>query len=353
MTHAIFPDDVAAAIARALLAFYDDSARDLPWRRTRDPYAIWISEVMAQQTRVETVIPYYERWIERYPDVGALAAAPVDDVLKAWEGLGYYSRARNLHRAAGVVRERHNGVLPSGYDALRALPGVGDYTAGAVASIAFAAREPAVDGNVRRVLSRILDEPAPTAARLRTAAAALVPADRPGDFNQALMELGARTCTPRAPRCTRCVVASHCRAFARGTQLDRPAARARRQIPTIDVATAVLRRADGDVLLVRRPAHGLLAGMWTFPGTEITHDADATRACGQLAQQLGLDVNGAAPLGDIEHVFSHRRERYRCVMLDVTTSPDTVGVWVGEDRSGLALPRAQQRIHSLAFSRHG
>jgi A/G-specific adenine glycosylase len=369
-----FPGDAVAAIRHGLLAFFDASARDLPWRRRqREPYAIWISEIMAQQTRIDTVLPYFERWIERFPDVDTLADAPIDDVLKQWEGLGYYSRARNLHAAARVLRERHAGAIPDSYDALRALPGVGDYTAGAVASIAFGVPEPAVDGNVRRVLSRLLDEPAPSASRLRAVAAALVPADRPGDFNQALMELGARVCTPRSPRCTACPVAQHCAARAAGTQEDRPARRPKQAIPRYDVATVVLRNSDGRVLLVRRPPHGLLAGMWSFPGVEVAGEADAADAAVALAARLAgagsappagnaarpagsVAAHAPAYLGAIEHTFSHRRERYLCFMFDVgevgagAADHADESVWIGRDRRAVALPRAQQRIHALAFA---
>src|SRR5688572_31827881 len=189
---------------RALLGFYDAHRRALPWREDPRPYRVWISEVMLQQTRVDAVVPYYRAWMERFPDVRALAAAPLDDVLKSWEGLGYYARARNLHRAALVVRDRMGGELPARASALRELPGFGEYTAGAVASIAFGEAVPAVDGNVRRVLARLYDEPEPTARWLRERAAALVDPARPGDFNQALMELGATVCRPRSPDCARC-----------------------------------------------------------------------------------------------------------------------------------------------------
>ncbi|HEX2166809.1 MAG TPA: A/G-specific adenine glycosylase, partial [Longimicrobiales bacterium] len=236
-----FSRDDADLIRARLLAFFDASARPLPWRQSRDPYAVWVSEVMSQQTRVETAIPYYQRWLSRFPTVAALADASPDEVLKAWEGLGYYSRARNLHAAARIVRERHGGEVPVQYDALRALPGVGEYTAGAVSSIAFGARRPAVDGNVRRVLARLLDDPAPSPAMLHAAAGALVPAERPGDFNQSLMELGATICTPRAPRCRRCPVAGRCAALAAGTQEQRPLPKPKKVVPTIALATAVVR----------------------------------------------------------------------------------------------------------------
>ena len=196
----IAPDE-RSEIRRALLEHYDSTARDLPWRRDSDPYRVLVSEVMLQQTRVETVKGYYVRWLERFPSVETLASAEEDEVLKAWEGLGYYRRARNLRRAALQLREVHGGVVPETYAALRELPGVGEYTAGAVASIAFGVVVPAVDGNVRRVLARLFDVETPRAPWLRSMATSLVDNERPGDWNQALMELGATQCTSRAPRC--------------------------------------------------------------------------------------------------------------------------------------------------------
>ena len=209
------------ALRRALLDHYDRTARDLPWRRETDPYRIWVSEVMLQQTRVETVVGYYGAWMERFPDLDTLAGADADDVMKAWEGLGYYRRARNLHRGAAVVRDSLGGAVPGSYAALRDLPGVGDYTAGAVASIAFGEVVPAVDGNVRRVLARLYDVAEPKPAWLRRTAAEWVDADRPGDWNQALMELGAVVCTPAKPNCDVCPVSSGCAALAAGTILPR------------------------------------------------------------------------------------------------------------------------------------
>jgi A/G-specific adenine glycosylase len=344
------------AIRRRLLAFFDASARDLPWRRSGDPYAIWVSEVMAQQTRIDTVIPYYEDWLRRFPDVHALADAPLDDVLKAWEGLGYYSRARNLHAAARVVAERHGGAVPGDYAALRALPGIGDYTAGAVASIAFGVPAPVVDGNVRRVLARLLDEAAPAPAWLRQVAAELVPADRPGDFNQALMELGSLVCTPRSPRCDECPLRSWCLARARGTQADRPRRQPKKTTPAYDFATLILRRPDGHVLLTRRPEGGLLAGMWTFPGTEPMPGESVATAALRLARELGIRSTRrrTAHVGEVAHAFSHRRETYRCELLEVTARQAaqvtaTDARWVGADASHITLSRAQQRIHGLLF----
>jgi len=342
-------DDVAA-IRAALLAYFDAAARPLPWRSTDDPYAIWVSEIMAQQTRVETAIPFYERWLRQFPDVDALAAAPLDDVLKAWEGLGYYSRARNLHAAAQVVRERHDGAVPDSYDTLRDLPGVGEYTAGAVSSIAFGGRHAAVDGNARRVLSRLLDIPSPTAAWLRDVAGTLVPADRPGAFNQAVMELGATICTPKSPRCHRCPIARQCRSRAAGTQADRPAATKRKAIPTVDMATAIVRAADGRLLIVRRPARGLLAGMWCFPCVGVTSVADTGAHVYDIARRYATPRGEPCPIGIVDHVFSHRRERYHCYMIDAV--PDAVACdedieWIGETGTRRPMPRAQQRILSI------
>jgi A/G-specific adenine glycosylase len=339
--------DAVARIRSALLQFFDESARDLPWRATREPYRVWISEVMLQQTRVEAVLPYYERWLQRYPDLDTLADAPLDDVLKQWEGLGYYSRARNLHATAQVVRERFSGAFPSTYADLRALPGVGDYTAGAISSIAFDAREPAVDGNVKRVLSRVLNSPAPTVKRLRAVAASLVPPDRPGDFNQALMELGARICTPRTPRCGTCPIQRDCRAYAAGTQLQRPRRTPSKTLPLVDMNTVVVTDTAGRMLIVRRGDEGLLARMWNFPAIDASQ-GDAT----SLLTQLNIPrIRSLQPLGTIEHVFSHRRERYHCSLVRVARAPvlDMEHAWIGEDTAGYALPRAQQRIHAMAL----
>jgi A/G-specific adenine glycosylase len=340
------------AVRRALLDFYDRERRDLPWRRTADPYRVWISEIMLQQTRVDVVIPYYERWLDLFPTVQALASAAGDDVMRAWEGLGYYSRARNLHRAAAIVRERYHGRVPADLDALRALPGIGDYTAGAIASIAYGVRAPAVDGNVRRVLCRLLDEADPPPARLRDSAAALVPRRRAGDFNQALMELGATVCTPAAPACHRCPVSAHCRARANGTQLVRPARKPDRAVPRVDVATAVLLH-DGRVLLTR-PASGLLAGLWAFPSVPLGA-AGPVSAATALARSLGLRTASPDPLGTVDHTFTHRKERYHLVRLCVTrisrAKLPASGEFLWADTASLdalALPVAQRRIARIA-----
>jgi A/G-specific adenine glycosylase len=280
----------ATSFRTRLLGFYDDRRRKLPWRQTSDPYCILVSEVMLQQTRVDTVIPYYERWIARFPDVHALATAHADDVLKMWEGLGYYSRARNLQRAAQMVRERYHGSVPATYDQLNELPGIGAYTAAAVSSIAFDAAHAAVDGNVKRVLARIFDLSAPLLTELQAAADKLLDHDRPGDFNQAMMELGATVCTPRKPACAECPVARSCTAFRKGTVHLRPARKKKALLPEEHVNTLVALHA-GEMLVVKRPARGLLAGLWEFPEIENTQRYDY--------------------VGSVPHTFTHKRIIYR------------------------------------------
>jgi A/G-specific adenine glycosylase len=272
------------ALREALLGHYDRAARDLPWRKDTDPYRVLVSEIMLQQTRVETVKGYYGPWLERFPSIEALAAADEDAVLKAWEGLGYYRRARNLHRAARVVREDHGGELPVSLAELRGLPGVGEYTAGAVASIAFGEAVPAVDGNVRRVFARLFDVPQPKPAWLRKTAEELVDEHRPGDWNQALMELGATICTPRSPKCDICPVARWCAAGDAGTVAVRPIAAKRRAVPSRELGLLVL-YSEGRVLLEKRQEGGLLGGLWAFPETD-----DPGGDPGALAEALGLAV---------------------------------------------------------------
>ena len=303
-----------AAPRDALLAWYDASRRDLPWRKTRDPYAIWVSEAMLQQTRVETVIPYYERFLARFPDVAALAGAELEEVYGLWAGLGYYSRARNLKAAAQAVRDRFGGALPAEAEALRTLPGVGRYTAGAVSSIAFGRPEPVVDGNVERVLSRHLGLRAPvkesaTARRIWEEAARLADGSRPGDLNQALMELGATICTPRAPRCDDCPWSPGCDARAAGDaeSLPRKAPKAK---PKSARAAAVLVLRGGKALLVRRPAGALLGGFWELPGVDLEGGEKPERVLApRLRERLGVAVEALEAAGALTHVFTHRRLR--------------------------------------------
>ena len=315
-------------IRTALLAWYDTNRRDLPWRQNRDPYRIWVSEVMLQQTRVDAVIPYYERWIAAFPDIRALADAELHDVLKRWEGLGYYSRARNLHGAARLVRERHGGTLPREPEALRTLPGVGDYTAGAIASIAYNHCTPAIDGNVRRVMSRLFDVARPTGAKTRMYAEQLLDPSRPGDFNQALMDLGATVCTPRAPRCGVCPLQKLCRAHARSTVHARPAPKPKKALPHFRVVTLVY-RAEDRVVLEQRGANGLLAGLWQFP-------------------EASEPPPGARAFGEVTHTFSHKRITYVVCAVSVHPGLSQNQRWVAlHDTRAYPMSAAQRKIEKL------
>ncbi len=300
---------VSAKFARNLLAWYRRGHRALPWRGVRDPYRIWVSEIMLQQTQVETVAPYYQRWLAQFPTVQALAAAPLHEVLAAWEGLGYYSRARNLHRAAQIVAAEMGGRLPRTLPELLKLPGIGRYTAGAIASIAFGLDAAVLDGNVKRVLARAFDfrsdvkSSAGTRA-LWALAESLLPHGQAGDYNQALMDLGATICTPHAPACSACPVAGLCVARRLGVQLERPVRPARRARPERVHAAGVVRKA-GRVLLCQRPAGGLLGGLWAFPEAECPPGADPRDSLRRELSEWGIKVRLGRPLLTLSHGFTH------------------------------------------------
>jgi A/G-specific adenine glycosylase len=312
-------------VRQCLLQWYRHRARDLPWRRTSDPYRIWVSEIMLQQTTVTTATPYWERFMGRFPTVEALAAASVDDVLAAWSGLGYYRRARLLHRAAIEVSER-GGQLPVTAGEWRRLPGVGEYTAAAIASIAHGDPVPAIDGNVARVLARverIPDDPArqPGRRRIRDAAERFLDPDAPGELNQALMELGARVCRPRSPECGSCPIAQSCRAGREGDPERFPRTAARR--PSVPVLRGAfrLRNGAGETLLARIPPDQPNAGLWELPTVTVHHGerdsgrappalaggALARRAADALAEDTGLRLRPGEPLGRVRHAITHHR----------------------------------------------
>ncbi len=299
-----------SSFSRRLLAWYDAGHRDLPWRRTRDPYRIWISETLLQQTQVHTVIPYYRKFLARFPTVRALARAPLDDVLKTWEGAGYYARARNLYRAAQLVVAAHGGRLPRRVDELMRLPGIGRYTAGAIASIAFGADAPVLDGNVTRLLCRyfgLRGDPKTAAVRaeLWQLAQGLLPRGRAGDFNQAMMELGATVCTPRAPRCAECPLRRGCTARRTGAQDQLPARTARRSAPHYDIGVGIIWKR-GRILIQQRPAHGLLGGLWEFPGGK-REAGETFQECvrREVREECNLRVRVRDELAVVAHSYSH------------------------------------------------
>jgi A/G-specific adenine glycosylase len=304
---------LSSEIASKLLDWYDHNARVLPWRSDPQPYHVWVSEMMLQQTQVETVVPYYQRFIQRFPDIPSLAQASQAEVLQAWEGLGYYSRARSLHRAAGEICARYNGQLPCEAAQLQKLPGVGPYIAAAIASIACNQPEPALDGNLRRVFTRLLNlsEAIGTPASehlLRQFALEQIPHDRPGDFNQALMDLGALVCRPKTPACPLCPLAESCLAFKTGTQASLPVRKSRPPVPHW-VVTAAIIQAEGRVLIAQRPPSGLLGGLWEFPGGKL-EDSDGSLAEGlqrEIQEELGLKIIVGTAFGVYCHAYTHFR----------------------------------------------
>ena len=338
-----------------LLAHYDANRRTMPWRGEADPYRVWVSEVMLQQTRVETVRDRYGAFLAAFPTLRALAAAPEQAVLKAWEGLGYYARARNLRRAAHAVVEAGGDALPDTEEGLRALPGFGPYTAAAVASIAFRRAAAVVDGNVQRVVARLLDEggdvaSAPVRARIAAEAGRLLDPARPGDWNQAMMDLGATVCVPRAPRCLACPVEAHCRGRAAGRAERLPVKAKKAPIPHVDVAAGIVWKG-GRVLVARRPAEGLLGGLWEFPGGKRDPGETLEAACArEVREETGLVVDVVAPFVAVDHAYSHFRitlHTFHCRVRGGRLAPlgceDPRFVAV-EDLAALPFPRANVRV---------
>lgn len=352
-----------------LLAWFDERQIQLPWRESRDPYAIWVSEIMLQQTQVNTVIPYFQRWMKRFPTVAALAVAPPDEVMKAWEGLGYYSRARHLQAAARMVMEHHGGKVPETWQEVRRLPGVGDYTAGAILSMAFDRPVPAVDGNALRVFSRVAlireDVSKPGGKRLIAAVLedAIRKTDRPGDFNQAVMDLGREVCIPQKPRCQACPLRSHCRADAAGeTHLlpVKPGTRAPREL----VMAAALIQQQGRFLLIRRPPAGIWGGMWALPTVELPTllPADAETCQGAASQAwafAGWRVEPEGVLTVLKHQLTHRSLTIPVfeATLGAELPPEVERAWLGPDEwQSVALPvpfaRLFDRLDAGPLFRH-
>jgi A/G-specific adenine glycosylase len=302
----------ARVLAKRLLAWYDRSKRDLPWRRRPTPYRVWLAETMLQQTRVETVVPYYRRFLRRFPSMAALARASIDEVLEVWAGLGYYRRARHFHAAAREVVSRWRGRVPRDFEAFVALPGVGRYTAGAVLSIAYGLRLPVVDGNVTRVLCRVFGiggnaKSGRVQGRLWRLAAWLVPEERPGDFNQGLMELGSLVCRSATPLCGRCPLKALCAARARSRQHELPRLPRGRKIPHYDVPVGLIRRR-GKLLITKRPLDAMLGGLWEFPGGKREGCESLEDALGrEVREETGLEVAVGDRLISVDHAYSHFR----------------------------------------------
>ncbi len=317
-----------SAFAQALLAWFDRHGRhDLPWQRRPTVYRVWVSEIMLQQTRVAAVIPYFERFMARFPDVETLAAADLDEVLKLWSGLGYYARGRNLHAAARAVAANHGGRIPDTFEELVALPGIGRSTAGAILALALGRRQSILDGNAKRVLARyhaVAGWPGdpPVRDRLWTLAERHTPHRRVGDYTQAIMDLGATLCTRTRPGCLLCPVSDGCRAYAAGDPTRFPAPRPRRPYPTREKLLLVMRDASGRVLVERRPPSGIWGGLWSFP--EASAALDFEDAAGAAARRHRLRPRRVRRLPAIEHGFTHFRLRATPVVVSVEPLPDRV-----------------------------
>ena len=345
----------------ALFRWFAANARDLPWRRTADPYAVWISEIMLQQTRVQAVVPYYERFLQRLPTVERLARAPLDTVLKLWEGLGYYSRARNLHAAAQEIVGRFGGHLPQTKEELLTLPGIGRYTAGAIASIAFGRREPLVDGNVTRVLCRIYrirgnPKDRKVQKTIWSVAGELLPLHKVGQFNQALMELGAEICAPRHPRCNACPVNHVCEARLHNEQGRLPTRVAKKRLPSYIVAVGVI-YTDGRILIDKRKPEGLLGGLWEFPGGKKRPGESLEAALRrEVREELAINVRVERPLAVVDHTYSHFRVRihaFECTYISGEPRCITCAdfKWVRpRDLGRYAFPAANNKIIQILRS---
>lgn len=303
---------ITATIVPLLLTWYDQNAATWPWRdHGTTAYQTWLSEIMLQQTQIDTMIPYYMRFLESYPSIHDLAASPLDDVLKQWEGLGYYTRARNLHKASKIISQEYGGRFPQDLGELLKLPGIGRYTAGAIASIAFGQSVSVLDGNVIRVFSRLMDldedvTQSSVKKMLWQVADELVPAERAGDYNQALMELGQKICTPRQPNCADCPIQQHCAAFANDTQAERPVKKKKAPTPHYDVAAGIIYDSEGRMLIAQRPVDGLLGGLWEFPGGK--QEADETlpeTLQRELAEELAIRVSVGPLFVKVKHAFTH------------------------------------------------
>ena len=352
----------AAAFSEALPRWYAEHKRAMPWRGTADPYRIWVAEVMLQQTRVDQATPYFRRFVEAFPTVEALAEAERDEVLKRWEGLGYYARARHLHEAASIVVDEHGSAVPETWEAIRALPGVGPYTAAAVLSIAYAKPHAVLDGNVVRLLTRVfaVDDDATkgrTRRRLRQLANELLSSAHakgtaPGTFNQAMMELGATVCTPGAPNCRACPLQAACAAYAEGAPEAYPKKKKKPPVPHHDVAVGILENDAGKLFIQRRPDEGLLGGLWEFPGGKKKDGETLKEACRrELREELGVAVEVGPLFHRLDHAYSHFKitlHAFRCRLPNGATPTPAEGQptrWVAPGAlDDYAFPRANRRL---------
>ncbi len=299
------------SLKQSLLAWYANAGRDLPWRHCHDPYAIWVSEIMLQQTQVKTVIPYYHRWLAQFPTLEQLASADLQQVLKAWEGLGYYTRARNLYACAQEIMQHHGGVFPTELKDVLALPGIGRTTAGGILSAAFNQPAAILDGNVKRVLARLVALPVPPTKAIKQLwqlSEALLDREHPREFNQALMDLGATVCTAKKPDCNNCPWIPHCQAYNQGIQFQLPMREISSPLPHKNIGVAVIWNEQGQILIDRRRPEGLLGGLWEFPGGKIEL-GETVEECikREILEELAIEIEVGDRLISIDHAYSHFR----------------------------------------------
>lgn len=342
------------AFQKELISWYEREKRDLPWRKDRDPYKIWVSEIMLQQTRVDTVIPYFNNFLKKFPTLKHLSEADEDTVLKAWEGLGYYSRVRNLHSAVKEVQEKYGGVVPNTREEIRALKGVGPYTAGAILSIAYGIPEPAVDGNVMRVLSRILlireDIAKPSTRKIfEQAVREMISHENPSAFNQALMEMGALICTPTSPACLLCPVQKFCHAFSEGVQSELPVKTKGKKQRRVSLSAFILTDETGKTVIQKRPDEGLLAGLWEFPTVEQEYPLiyEKSEFSPVLREKSGIDALVERKAGHINHVFSHLVwdiDVYEGRLLSPVPENEQIRIVSGKDILSFAFPVPYQKM---------
>lgn len=342
-------------LSRLLLKWFDKNKRSLPWRKNKDPYAIWISEIMLQQTQVDTVIPFYTRWMNSFPDIKTLAHASPDSILKHWEGLGYYSRARNLHKSARIILQNHKGIFPDDFQTVLALPGIGRYTCGAILSIAFDQKLPVLDGNVIRVFARLflINDPVNSPAVLKKLwekAEALLPSRRTGDYNQSLMELGALICTPKNPKCLLCPLQKVCLAEKENRQSLLPVKTNKPKIEKIRTVIALLWK-NKKIFIQKRKAEGFLGGLWEFPGGKIEKQESAEEALQrEIKEELGIPIEISHAYPALRHAYTRflvTLHPFDCKPLSnkIRLASATEHKWVKpEDLSSLAFPAANKRL---------
>ena len=349
-------------VTKKILAWYNRNERDLPWRRTSDPYRIWVSEIMLQQTQVNTVIPFYRQFLKRFPTARSLATAPLGKVLKAWENMGYYARARNLHTASKQIVKDFKGKIPDSWDELIQLPGIGQYTAGAILSIAFGKKVPVVDGNVRRLMARLyaVREPLSNASaqrRIRNLAEALLPEKDVGRFNQGLMELGATICVPRNPACSECPLPAACEAHKTQLQNELPVMPKRRPIPHYQVTAGVVRNKKGRLLIVQRHEEGLLGGLWKWPGgRKLPGESLKTCLKRTILDEVDAEVDVGERIAKVGHAYTHFRitlHAFECTIRKGKPKALKCEDWCWTNKKGLtqyAFSKADREVMKVVIT---